>query len=157
MPRDAYLAERFPDATGLLARQQELTRLGAEIGVSFRFDRIVRMPNTRAAHALVRLAREVDCCDNVVESLFEGYFALGQDIGDPAVLAEVAATCGMDGSAVAARLHARTDYERVVALERVIETAGIEVVPYYVFNGRYSCSGAQEVPTFCRALDRAAA
>lgn len=157
MQRDAYLAQRFPDGTDLTTRQRELTRLGAEVGVDFRFDRIVRMPNTRAAHALVRLAREVGCCDNVIESLFEGYFALGQDIGDPVVLAEVATACGMDGPTVAARLRARTDYERVVALERMIETAGVEVVPYYVFNGRYSCAGAQDVSTFCRALDRAAA
>lgn len=157
VPRDAYLAERFPDATGLAARQLEIARLGAEVGVGFRFDRIVRMPNTRAAHALVRIAREADCCDAVVEALFEAYFALGRDIGDHRVLVEVAAACGMDASAVAVRLRARTDYDRVVALERMIETAGVEAVPYYVFNGRYCCSGAQEVSAFCRLLDRAAA
>ena len=157
MSWEAYLAQRFPDATKLMARQQELTRLGAEIGVDFRFDRIERMPNTRAAHALVHQARDAGCTDAVIEALFRSYFSLGLDIGDHAVLVDLAAMCGLDAATVAARLHARADYDRIVSLESMIESAGIEAVPHYVFNGRYSCSGAQEVSAFCRALDRAEA
>jgi predicted DsbA family dithiol-disulfide isomerase len=156
VPRAAWLASRFPDAAERDTRQRELARLGSEVGIDFRFDRIERVPNTRAAHALVYLARESGCADAVIEALFRGYFAQGRDIGDLAVLADVASLCGMDAAAVMERLRARADYDRVVVLERMIENAGIEAVPHYVFDGRYSCTGAQEVSAFRRALDRAA-
>jgi len=157
MPREAYLAARFRDPAQVVLRQREITRLGAEIGVDFNFERITRMPNTRAAHALLQQARGHGCADELVETLFRSYFTLGRDIGDPVVLAEDAAACGLEPAAVSARLSARSDYDRVVALERMIGSAGIDAVPHYVFDGRYSCSGAQDVETFCRALDRAAA
>lgn len=157
MPREAYLTARFPDAALIALRQRELVRLGADIGIEFRFERIARMPNTRAAHALLQQAREHGCTDELVETLFRSYFTLGRDIGDPVVLLEDAAACGLDPAVVDARLGARSDYDRVVALERMISGAGIDAVPHYVFDGRYSCSGAQDVQTFCRALDQAAA
>lgn len=155
--RAEFLARRFPDAAELAARQAALGRHGREIGIGFRFDRIERMPNTRAAHALVLYAAQAGCADAVLEALFNAYFAEGCDVGDPRVLAELAAQCGLDPQAIAARLAGRDEFDRIAALEESIHGAGVTGVPHYVFGGRFAFSGAQDVAMFCRALDAVAA
>ncbi len=155
--RAEYLARRFPDAAELAARQAAIARHGHDIGIGFRFDRIARMPNTRAAHALVLYAGQAGCADAVLESLFSAYFADGADVGDPQVLGALAAQCGLDPLAIAARLTAHDQFDRIAALEESIRGAGVTGVPHYVFGGRFAFSGAQDVAMFCRALDAVAA
>ena len=53
------------------------------------------------AHRLVRWAAAEGVQDDMVERLFAAYFSEGLDVGDPAVLADLAADVGLDGGAVA--------------------------------------------------------
>jgi predicted DsbA family dithiol-disulfide isomerase len=155
--RAVYFAQRFPDTAQVAARQAALCQSGREIGIEFRFDRITHLPNTRAAHALMLFAAQAGCADAMLEALFSAYFAEGLDIGDPAVLAGIGAARGLDRGAVAARMAAHADFERVESIETMITGAGVTGVPHYVFGGRFAFSGAQDVATFCRAIDAVAA
>ena len=107
MPREgveraAYRAAKF----GSLERSRELdaqvAAAGAAAGLEFRLDRQRRTPNTVDAHRLIRRAGEAGGAarqDAVVERLFRAYFQDGHDIGDRAVLAEVAAEAGLEDAA----------------------------------------------------------
>jgi predicted DsbA family dithiol-disulfide isomerase len=55
-----------------------------------------RTPNTFNAHRLIWLAKKEGVQDAVVEGLFSAYFVEGRDVGDKAILAEVAAASGID-------------------------------------------------------------
>jgi predicted DsbA family dithiol-disulfide isomerase len=54
--RAAHMAAKFPDPERLAQAHARLTRMGAESGIGFRFDRITRAPNTLDAHRVVAWA-----------------------------------------------------------------------------------------------------
>ena len=76
--RREYLQQKFGDPDRFRDAQQRLVELGRAAGLDYRFEAQSRMPNTRASHALARLAGEREA--EVVEALFAAYFAAGRDV-----------------------------------------------------------------------------
>jgi predicted DsbA family dithiol-disulfide isomerase len=157
VPREEYLASKFGDTEVLRRAQARLTTLGRADGIEYRFDLIRLSPNTRAAHALSRIAAEAGCQDAVQESLFRAYFVEGQDIGDLDVLVGIAAAGGLDAAAVRERLQSRRDWPELAGIEREAGAAGVSGVPFFVFDRKYAVSGAQETAVFERILDHVVA
>ncbi|MCZ8131162.1 MAG: DsbA family oxidoreductase [Steroidobacteraceae bacterium] len=153
--RRTYLRRKFGDPDRFRDAQARLLELGRAAGIDYRFDAIARMPNTRAAHALARSAGERQGA--VVEALFRAYFTEGGDVGDPAVLVEIAAAAGLDAGTVRAQLAAREGYAAIEEQERRAHAMGISGVPFFVLAGRWAVSGAQEVDALVRAIDHVGA
>jgi predicted DsbA family dithiol-disulfide isomerase len=152
LPRDEYLAPRIGGLEAMRAAQDRLTALGAGEGVEYRFDLVTRSPNTRAAHALVRIAGEAGRADAMLEVLFRAYFAQGDDIGDLGTLARLAGEAGLDVTAVRERLASRRDWPALEQAQAEIRAAGISGVPFFILDRRLALSGAQEPAAFERAL-----
>ncbi len=116
--RRSYRLAKF----GSLERSAELdagvAEAGRRVGITFRHDLMVRTPNTLDAHRLIRFAETVAAQDAVVDRLFAAYFTEGRDIGDRAVLADVAAEAGLDRAAVAAMLAGEDQRAEVLAEEQ---------------------------------------
>ncbi len=148
--RAGYIAAKFADASRFEAAQSRLVELGRDAGIAFRFAQIARMPNTRAAHALVALAGER--ADAAVDQVFAAYFERGEDIGDLEALGRVATAAGLDGTALRCRLRAREGFAEVEADEAVGRELGINGVPFFVLAGRWALSGAQEPAQLAAAL-----
>lgn len=157
LPREEYLASKFGGPEVLMQAQQRLAELGRADGIEYRFDMIRLSPNTRAAHALSRIAAEAGRQDAVQEALFRAYFEQGQDVGDVEVLVGIAAASGLDAAAVRGRLASRRDWPEVAGIEREAGAAGVSGVPFFVFDRKYAVSGAQETAVFERILDHVAA
>jgi predicted DsbA family dithiol-disulfide isomerase len=149
MPRAEYRARKF----GSVERSRQLdARVAAEgrtVDIAFAFERIERTPNTVAAHALVGLAQEQARADAVVDALFKGYFEEGKDIGDAAVLTDVAERCQVSGWP---RQGAMTE---VVALDEKMRALGISGVPTFIFGGKFAVSGAHPPETLAQAIREA--
>jgi len=152
LDRVAYMSRKFPDAAQLAAAHERLSALGGEVGVAFAFDAIRRSPNTLDAHRLVRWAAAAGRQDAVVEGLFRAYFERGQDVGDNKVLVEIAEGCGMDGKDVAEGLASNRDVEETSAEIAHWRRAGVNGVPFFIFNGKLALSGAQPTATFVAAM-----
>jgi predicted DsbA family dithiol-disulfide isomerase len=150
--RDEYLRQKFGDSGRLQEFHRRLVELGREAGIGYRFEAIRRVPNTRAAHALIAASGERQ--DAVVDGLFRAYFEEARDVGDAAVLAEIGVAAGLDGDELRASLAARRGIEAVAAQEREAARLGISGVPFFVFAGRWAVSGAQEAATLVAALDQ---
>src|SRR2546430_4727433 len=90
MPRAEYRKAKF----GSVERGRQLdARVAAEgqgEGIEFAFERMLRTPNTLAAHRLIALAQRQGAGQPVVDELFRAYFEEGKDVGDPKVLEEIA-------------------------------------------------------------------
>ena len=146
MPRAEYRKAKF----GSLARSRELdARVMAEgrsEGIEFAFDRIERTPNTTEAHRLIALAPDQD---EVVNRLFRAYFEEARDIGDPAVLAEIAVQCGVEGWPEKAG--------DVSTLEGEVRAMGISAVPTFIFERKSGVSGAYPAQTLAAAMREASA
>ena len=156
--RDAYRAAKF----GSIERSRELdaqvAAAGAAAGLEFRFDRQRRTPNTVNAHRLIRHAGAVGGTarqDAVVEALFRAYFQDGRDIGNAAVLAEVAAGAGLDGAA--AFLASDDGAAEVREEDAGFRRLGISGVPSFALAGHVLFSGAVPAERMADAFRRALA
>jgi predicted DsbA family dithiol-disulfide isomerase len=151
--RQAYRAQKFG-----AARSAELDRnmleTGRELGIAFAFDRMTRTPNTRLAHRLIWAAGRQGRQDETVERLFHGYFEEARDIGDPEVLASLAAEAGLAPEAVATALSEAQSLDAVVDLEQQGYRMGIQGVPFFILAAKYGVSGAQPPEFWREALPR---
>lgn len=156
MDRATYRAAKF----GTLARSRELdaqmTAMGWEVGIEFRYDRIDRTPNTLASHVLIADARRAggERLQNwTVEALFTAYFVEGRDIGRLEVLRDIALALGFDhGPSVSADL-----IELVEQQSLALRQAGVQGVPTFLLDGQFLLSGAQPSAVLLDAIRRALA
>jgi predicted DsbA family dithiol-disulfide isomerase len=153
--RDAHLAAKFGSPDRLQKAHAMLTEVGRGEGIDFHFERIRRTPNTLASHALLRWGLEANVQEAVSEALFALYFIQGQDIGDFGVLADAAATAGLDRADIAARLARGQDFDIVAAEDEKARRIGINGVPCFVVDNRYALSGAQDPAVFHQVFDLA--
>ena len=98
-----------------------------------------------------------DAQDRVVERLFQLYFEQGRDIGERALLVEVARECGMDGQVVEKLLADDHDVEEVRAEIAQAQSLGVTGVPFFIFASRLAVSGAQSVDALVKAIAQARA
>ena len=99
LPRADYVVRKFGGEERARRLYASIAEIGRAEGLQFRFDRIRRTPCSVDAHRLVRFASGYGRGAEVVEALFAAHFTDGRDIGDQAVLADVAVACGLDGLA----------------------------------------------------------
>jgi predicted DsbA family dithiol-disulfide isomerase len=151
IPRAEYRKAKF----GSLERARGLdARVAAEgegEGIAFAFERMERTPNTTAAHQLIDLAQKQGKGTAVVDALFKGYFEEARDIGDAAVLAEIAARAGVSGWP-----HEAAGQE-VAALEEDVRNLGISAVPTFILDRKLGVSGAHPPEALAQAIREAAA
>jgi predicted DsbA family dithiol-disulfide isomerase len=144
MPRAEYRKAKF----GSLERSRQLdARVIAEgkaEGIAFAFERIERTPNTSAAHQLISIAKDQNA---VVDALFRAYFEEARDIGDPKVLADIAAQCGVEGWPERA--------QDLAKLEEEVRELGISAVPTFIFERKSGVSGAYPAETLVAAIREA--
>lgn len=156
MARGAYLQAKF----GTKARADEIyarvKAVGGEVGISFDFDRIARVPNTLDAHTMIAWTQrhgDARLVDALVERLFRAFFIEGSDLGD-AELTRIAGDAGLPEHARSASAALRTEVE---AEDREAREVGISGVPFFIFNGRTAVAGAHDPETLLKAIAAARA
>lgn len=139
-----------------LARQAaaELTALARADGLRFDYERTV-VANTFDAHRLTHFADTRGQGDEMVEQLFKAFFSDGRNIADPATLEALATGIGLPAAdvrdVVASNAHeedVRNDIDAAFQL-------GLGGVPFFVIDGRFAITGAQDSSIFMQALTRA--
>jgi predicted DsbA family dithiol-disulfide isomerase len=155
LDRAEYMEKKFGKSGRLQSVHDNLTRLGAEVGLPFAFDKITRSPNTLDAHRLIRWAASAGVQSRVVDRLFEAYFVEGRDIGDRVVLTEIAAECGLDADLVERLLAEGADSEVVCQEVEQAQAMGVSGVPFFIFAGRLGVPGAQEPSVLRQAMAEA--
>jgi len=153
--RRAYLKAKFGDSPRSAQMGEVLRNEGLGEGIDFHFDKIERSPNTLDSHRVIRWAASAGVQDALVERMFDAYFVQGRNIGDRAVLAEIAAGAGMDSGLVAELLDKGADREIVEKEDLLAHEMGISGVPTFIFENRYMISGAREPEVLVRIIDKA--
>jgi predicted DsbA family dithiol-disulfide isomerase len=155
MDRTAYIKAKFGSLEAFGQMEEQLLAAGADERIPFAFGKIQRTPNTFAAHRLVWHAARQGKQDEVVEALFRGYFLEGKNIGDLKTLAHVAGEAGLDRTETEKFLASDKGVIEVKAEKAVGRRLGIRGVPYFVFNGSISISGAQPPDIIVSAIQQA--
>jgi predicted DsbA family dithiol-disulfide isomerase len=155
MPRAEYVERKFGARGG--AVYDRVTMVGKQVGIPFAFDRIVRQPNTVAAHSLIELAEKHGKQDAIAEALFKAYFLDSVDLTVRENLVTIAVDAGLDRTAAEQWLDNANARSAVEAEDARARELGIEGVPFFVFNGRVAVSGAQTSEVLLEAMHQAEA
>ena len=155
MDRDAYCERKFGSIAYARQLYANVAANAKADGLPMEVDRIARTPNTRLAHRLIAYAEDHGRQNDLVDTLFAAYFVEGRDIGDAAVLGELAHDAGLDAAAVDALLADDGADAAIDAQEREAQGLGVQGVPAFLFNGKLLFSGAQDPRTIALAIERA--
>ena len=155
--RADYIIGKFGSLEVLDESHKRLIEMGEAEGISYRFEDITRSPNTVDAHRLVHWAAKDGIQDDMVERLFSAYFSEGLDVGDSAVLSDLAADVGLDASEIAKRLAGDDDRALITAEIENAYRIGVRGVPCFVIDRRLAVTGAHPAETLVRAIGQAVA
>ena len=157
MTRDDYVRAKFGGGDRPRQIYQAIAESGREAGIDFQFSRIRRTPNTVLSHRLVHWSAGSERQDEVVGELFKAYFEEGRNVGDRAVLLDVAEAAGMDRSVVAALFSAGADVDSVKEEIGMARDMGVTGVPCFIIDNKYAVMGAQSVDVLTNAFREIAA
>jgi predicted DsbA family dithiol-disulfide isomerase len=152
-----HIAQKYGSTPAQSAANRQMIRdRAAAVGFRMETSADSRIYNTFDAHRLLHWAELEGRQLALKHALFEAYFTLGRNLGDPEVLAEAAEAAGLDGT-VAREILASGRYgPEVRAAERQWQAAGITAVPAVVVNRRYLLVGGQPPEAYQEALSQIA-
>ncbi len=138
------------------ASRIQMTQAGIDVGFEFNYTDDMRMHNTFNTHQILHWADQQGRMHDLKMALFTAHFTHRRNLSDDAVLADVAASIGLDREQAAAVLTDQRFAADVRAAEQYWMSKGIQSVPAVVFKQRHLVSGAQGVENFTRILDQLA-
>jgi predicted DsbA family dithiol-disulfide isomerase len=153
MERGRYFVTKFGSLDEARRLYEHIAAVGAREGIDFKFDKIENTPNTVAAHTLIRFAAENGCGDAVAEALFRAFFFEGRDIGSDKELRDIAYENDLDPDRYEAYRGMPNTITKVQSEDLLARRIGIDGVPYFIIEGRYALSGAQEPEAFYNIFD----
>jgi predicted DsbA family dithiol-disulfide isomerase len=163
-PEGQDVTEHLTQKYGSTAEQQAQTRariasLGAAVGFIFRKEGRGRVWNTFDAHRLLHWAGELGAKQQreLKMALLQAYHGEGRSMADHEVLADTAASVGLDRAQAMEVLESGRYTDAVRARERYFQMRGIQGVPSLIVNDRHLIVGGQPPDVFEQALRKLAA
>lgn len=166
-PEGEDAAEHVMRKYGVSAEQSRantgrLAGIAADLGFAFNRGPGFRMRNSFDAHRLLTWAGALEEPERhgatgvqtaLKLALFRAHFTDNRDVSDHGVLADVAASVGLDGDRAAAIL-AGDDYAEMVRIEEAYwAEQNITGVPAFILDGRMLVPGAQDPEVFIRVIE----
>ena len=154
MDRKAYLEAKFGGkgkAAEVYGRIAEAAKAAGLANVDL--DRISRTPNTLDAHRLIHWAGLEGRQTAAVSRLFKAYFEDAQDIGDTAVLLNIAEGIGLDRAMIERLLEGDADLDDIRARDQHARARGVTGVPTFVLANTHVVPGAQPPELWEGVLD----
>ena len=147
-----YLAERkgipLDQVAGMLER---VTSIAKDVGLDYDYDH-VHQTNTVISHELIHFAKSHGRQLEMKERLLKAYFVNGEHVGRIPDLVAIAVELGYDADEVTEALESHRFLADVKADVALAQEYGIQGVPFFVIDGKYGVSGAQEAETFANVL-----
>ena len=157
MDRREYLEAKFGGQERAVQMYQPIHDTAAELGLPMDLGAIARTPNTLDAHRLIHWAGLEGRQNSAVNALFRAYFVEGRDIGDRAVLSELAASAGLDPALITRLLESGADADDIAARDADMRARGLNGVPAFIIGRKYVVQGAQPAETWIKIIDDLAA
>jgi predicted DsbA family dithiol-disulfide isomerase len=153
IPREEYVARKF-GARGKGVNER-VTMAGRQVDIPFAYEKMQVQPNTLNAHRLMLFAEHAGRQDELAEALFRAHFTEGANLTDRETLAGIAERAGLDRKAAADYLAGDADRDAIARADVEARSAGINGVPFFIFNRKVGVSGAQDPETLLDAMEQA--
>ena len=147
-----YLSQR----KGIPAEQvsqmlANVTDIAKSVGLDYDYDH-VHQTNTVISHELIHFAKSKGRQLDMKERLLDAYFVRGEHVGRIPDLVAIAEEIGFDAAEVTEALESHRFLADVKADVALAQEYGIQGVPFFVIDGKYGVSGAQDATTFANVL-----
>jgi predicted DsbA family dithiol-disulfide isomerase len=130
---------------------ERVTGIAKGVGLDYDYEHM-HQTNTVISHELIHFAKSKGRQLEMKERLLKAYFIDGAHVGRIPDLVDLAAELGFDRAEVTEALESHRFLPDVKADVALANEYGINGVPFFVFDGKYGVSGAQEATTFANVL-----
>ncbi len=127
------------------------TAAAKEVGLTYNMD-IAQPGNTMDAHRLVHFAWEQGRGEQMKDRLWEAYFTKGEAVGDRDTLVRIGVEQGFKEDDVRKMLESDKYIAEVKAEDARAETVGVDLVPFFLIDGKHSISGVVSTEALLEAL-----
>ena len=105
-------------------------------------------------HRILTVALQDGIQSQVKESLMKAYFVDRQDLTQENILVEVMETYGWTAEKTLQIIHSDIATDEVKEEMNYYRQLGVTGVPFYIFNKKYTVSGAQSAEVFMEILEK---
>jgi predicted DsbA family dithiol-disulfide isomerase len=134
---------------------ERVVGIAEDVGLHYDYDAL-QHANTVKAHELIHYAKAHGLQLEAKERLLKAYFEQGRNVGRIEDLADLAAEIGLDRDDVVRSLTEQEFLPAVRADQRQAIEYGIQGVPFFVIDGKYGVSGAQDAAAFADVFGQVA-
>ncbi|MEK6217380.1 MAG: DsbA family oxidoreductase [Boseongicola sp.] len=156
MDRREYLETKFGGKENAIKVYARIAEAAETAGLAINFAKIDRTPNTIDAHRLIHWAGLEGRQTAIVSRLFKAYFEEGQDIGDRAILLDMAEGTGLDRAMTERLFEGDADLEDVRGRDLHARNRGVTGVPTFVVANQHVVPGAQTPEMWLGVIDELA-
>ena len=125
--------------------------IAKDVGLDYDYDH-VHQTNTVISHELLHFAKSKGRQLEMKERLLKAYFVNGEHVGRIPDLVAIAVELGFDKAETTEALESHRFLADVKADVALAQEYGIQGVPFFVIDGKYGVSGAQDAETFANVL-----
>ncbi len=145
--RRTYLETKFGGQEGAIRVYSQIDEAAKAAGLEINWEGITKTPNTFDAHRLIHWAGVEGRQTPVVSAIFRAFFKDGQDIGDRAILIDIAGKSGMDAAMTQRLFESDSDVKPLQEREAHSREMGVNSVPTFIVANQAVIPGAQQ-PAF---------
>ncbi len=156
---DRFAKKYGLDLKGAADQIDYISSLGKAEGIDFQYAG-TRYTNTLDAHRLTKLVQskgDKKLTDQVIKNLFDAYFTQNQELTDREVLMQIGTKAGLTREEIQNLLDSDLYEKEVRSDELESRRYGVQGVPFFVIDDKYSLNGAQPQEFFVKALQRVVA
>ena len=150
--REHLAAKYGTTLEGSIKARARLTEMGAALGFEFNYADDMWMVNTFRAHQLIDFAEDQGRAHDMKLALFAAFFTRREDLNNVDVLADVAASIGLDRDTARAMLNSEERAQTVREKEQFWTSRGVTGVPAMIFNRQHLVTGAQGEENYAKIL-----
>lgn len=133
---------------------ERITAQAKEVGLAYNLEKAIPV-NTFYAHRLFQYAKQLGKDEEVVRLIFKAYFTDSKNISDIDTLVEIAKEARLKEEGVREVLNSKRYTDIVREDEKEAQNIGVNGVPFFLIDGKYSISGAQPIEFFRETLEKA--
>ena len=148
-----YMQKKFGEQYKIESLNNTINETAKGLNLKFEFTRIKQAPNSLDSHRMVKLATRKNQGAEMLDSLYQNYFLMGRNIGNRSVLIDIAAKLGYDITEVRQYLYSNTDTLESFTQNQRTLSLGINGIPAFIFDEKFSISGAQDTKILLRMLN----
>lgn len=130
-----------------------MVQMAKTVGLDYKFDTLI-LTNTFDAHRLVMYAKTQGKMQEMTDRILYAYYTESKHIGDHETLIQLAEEVELDTKAVSELLASDEMSKEVRQDEQEAAELGINSIPFFLINQKYSITGAQSAETIKQGIEQ---